>query len=599
MSQEEKERKTAIKGGEFLVKETAPEEVFTPEDWNEEQQMIEQTCRDFIEQEVRPVLDRIDSKEEGLMGSLIEKAGELGILSLGVPEELGGSGMDFTTSMLATEATGSGHSFSVAMSAHNGIGTLPILYYGTDEQKQKYIPKLASGEWKGAYCLTEPGAGSDANSGRSKAVPSDDGEHYILNGQKMWITNGTFADVMTVFAKIEDDENLSAFIVEGDWDGISTTPEEEKMGIRGSSTCQIFFEDVKVPKENLLHERGKGFKIALNILNLGRIKLAGAVIGGSKDTIGRSVKYANEREQFGHTIGSYGAIKYKLAEQAIRTFAAESATYRCSQNIEDTIAQQQEEGKSKAEAILKGMEEYAAEAAMLKVGASEMLDYVVDEGVQIHGGMGFSSESEVERAYRDSRINRIFEGTNEINRMLAVDMMLKRTMKGEIDLMGPAKKIQDELMSVPDMDDGEEGVLTAEKQAVGNFKKLVLMVAGSAAQKYMEKLESEQEILMNIADLAIETYFAESMLLRTQKMIDRKGEDAAASAIDMTRVYIHDAASRMNFSAKEGIDAFAEGDELRMMQMGAKRFTKVDAFNTKEARRRIADRMLDAGKYSF
>jgi alkylation response protein AidB-like acyl-CoA dehydrogenase len=595
----EKERKTAIKGGEFLVKKTTPEEVFTPEDWNEEQLMIKNTCKDFIEQEVRPVLDRLDQKEKGLMESLIEKCGELGILSLGVPEELGGSGMDFTTSMLATEATGSGHSFSVAMSAHNGIGTLPILYYGTEEQKQKYIPKLASGEWKGCYCLTEPGAGSDANSGRTKAVPSDDGEHYILNGQKMWITNGTFADVMTVFAKIEDDDNLSAFIVDGDSEGISINPEEEKMGIRGSSTCQIFFEDVKVPKENLLHERGKGFKIALNILNLGRIKLAGAVIGGSKDTIARSVKYANEREQFGHPIGSYGAIKYKLSEQAIRTFASEAATYRASQNIEDTIAQQQEEGKSKSDAILKGMEEYAAEAAMLKVGASEALDYVVDEGVQIHGGMGFSSESEVERAYRDSRINRIFEGTNEINRMLTVDMMLKRAMKGEIDLMGPAKKIQDELMSVPDFDEEEGGPLAAEERSVDNFKKLVLMVAGSAAQKYMEKLEDEQEILMNIADLAIETYFAESMLLRVLKMIDRKGEEASSIAIDMVRVHIHDAASRMNFSAKEGINAFAEGDELRMMQMGAKRFTKVDPFNTKAARRRIADRMLDKGGYPF
>lgn len=599
MSAEEKERKTAIKGGEFLVKQTSPEEVFTPEDWNEEQLMIEQTCLDFIEQEVRPVLDRIDHKEEGLMESLLEKAGELGILSLGVPEELGGSGMDFTTSMLTTEATGSGHSFSVAMSAHNGIGTLPILYYGTEDQKQKYIPKLASGEWKGCYCLTEPGAGSDANSGKTKATFSDDGGHYILNGQKMWITNGPFADVMTVFAKIEDDDNLSAFIVEGDKEGISTNPEEEKMGIRGSSTCQIFFQDVKVPKENLLYERGKGFKIALNILNLGRIKLAGAVIGGSKDTISRSIKYANEREQFGHPIGSYAAIKYKLAEQGIRTYAAESATYRCSQNIEDTIAQQQDEGKSKTEAILKGMEEYAAEAAMLKVGASEMLDYVVDEGVQIHGGMGFSSETEVERAYRDSRINRIFEGTNEINRMLAVDMMLKRTMKGEIDLMGPAKKIQDELMSVPDMDEKEGGPLSAEEEVVENFKKLTLMVAGSAAQKYMEKLESEQELLMDIADLSIETYFAESTLLRAKKMIANKGEEAASTAIDMTRVYVHDAAYRMNFSAIEGVNAFAEGDELRMMQMGAKRFTKVDPFNTKEARRRIADRMLDAGSLSF
>ncbi|MFB6306942.1 MAG: acyl-CoA dehydrogenase family protein, partial [Flavobacteriales bacterium] len=495
----EEKQKTAIKGGEFLVKKTSSEEIFIPEEWDEEQKMIAKTCTDFVAKEVTPNLDRIDNKEEGLMPSLLDKAGELGILSIHIPEDFGGMGKDFTTSMLSTEAIGHGHSFAVALAAHTGIGTLPILFYGNDEQKKKYIPKLATGEWKACYCLTEPEAGSDANSGKTKATLSEDENHYLLNGQKMWITNGTFADLMVVFAKIDDDDDLSAFIVEKEFGGISTNAEEEKMGIRGSSTCQLFFEDCKVPKENLLFERGKGFKIALNILNLGRIKLAGAALGGAKDVISQSVKYANERKQFKHKISDFGAIQHKLAEQCIRTYAMETATYRCSQNIEDMIGYMQEEGKSKSEAILKGMEEYAAEAAILKVFASEVLDHVVDEGVQIHGGMGFSSETGVERAYRDSRINRIFEGTNEINRMLIIDMLMRRTMKGEIDLLGPAKKIGDELMSVPDFGDEPSDEFEEYDQYVENFKKAVLMVAGKAAQTFGEKLKDEQEILMYLA----------------------------------------------------------------------------------------------------
>ncbi len=416
----------------------------------------------------------------------------------------------------------------------------------------------------------------------------------------MWITNGTFADIFTVFAKIEDDENLSAFIVEKGFEGVSTNPEEEKMGIRGSNTCQVFFEDVKVPKENLLFERGKGFKIALNILNFGRAKLAGAAIGGGKDTITKAIQYANERVQFDTKIADFGAIQHKLAEQTIRTFAVESATYRCSQNIEDTIAGQIEEGKPESEAKLKGLEEYAAEAAILKVGASEALDYIVDEGVQIYGGMGFSSEAPVERAYRDSRINRIFEGTNEINRMLTVDMLLKRAMKGEIDLMGPAKKIQDELMSPPDLGgNGSDELFEKERGYVKNFKKTVLMVAGSAAQKYMQELEQEQEILMNIADLAIETYLAESTLLRVEKMVGMKGEAECASQIDMMRVYVHEAADRVHKAGKDAMNAFAEGDDLRIMQMGLKRFTKTEPYNTKEARRRIARKLNEEGRYCF
>jgi alkylation response protein AidB-like acyl-CoA dehydrogenase len=401
--------------------------------------------------------------EDGLMPSLLDKAGELGMLGMTVPEEFGGMGVDFKTSLLATEHLGKGYSFSVAYGAHTGIGTLPLLYYGTEEQKAKYIPKLATGEWKAAYCLTEPGSGSDANSGKTKAVLSADGKHYVLNGQKMWITNGGFANFMTVFAKIDDDANLSAFLVEAAWEGISLNPEEKKMGIKGSSTRQVFFNNVQVPVENMLSERGNGFKIAINILNIGRIKLAAGVLGGSKAAISDSVKYTNEREQFGRSISKYGAIRYKIAEQAIRTFVLESATYRAGQNIEDAIDGLIAGGMSKGQATLKGIEQFAAECAMLKVAGSECLDYVVDEAVQMYGGMGYSAESPVERAYRDARINRIFEGTNEINRMLTVDMLLRRAMKGELDLMGPAMKVAGELMSIPEMGDAPEGVFGNEE----------------------------------------------------------------------------------------------------------------------------------------
>lgn len=588
-----------IKGGEFIIRSTQPSEIFIPEEWNEEQQMIAQMCDDFIAQEIQPNLDRIDKMEEGLMPSLMEKAGELGLLGMSVPENLGGMGMDFKTSLLATEHLGTGYSFSVAFGAHTGIGTLPLLYYGTEEQKAKYIPKLATGEWKAAYCLTEPGSGSDANAAKTKATLSPDGKFYSITGQKMWITNGGFANLMTVFAKIDDDKTMSAFLVEADSEGISLNPEEKKMGIKGSSTRQVFLNNVKVPVENMLSARENGFKIALNILNIGRIKLAAGVLGGSKGAINDAIKYANEREQFGRSISKYGAIRYKLAEQAIRTFVLESATYRAGQNIDDAIEALAKGGMSKGEATLKGIEQFAAECAMLKVAGSECLDYVVDEAVQIYGGMGYSAESPVERAYRDSRINRIFEGTNEINRMLTVDMLLRRAMKGELDLMGPAMKIAGELMSIPEMKDAPEGVFGNEYAYLENFKKTILMIAGSAVQKLMQTLSKEQEILMNIADVAIWTYQAESVLLRVEKMITMKGEAACEAQIAIVKTYFVDAADRINKAGKDALNSFAEGDELRVMLMGLKRFTKTEPFNVKTARQLIASKLVEAMKYSF
>jgi alkylation response protein AidB-like acyl-CoA dehydrogenase len=595
----ESSKPNPIKGGEFIIRKTTPNEIFIPEEFNEEQKMIAQMCDDFIDQEIKPHLDRIDKMEEGLMQSLLDKAGELGMLGMTVPEELGGMGVDFKTSLLATEHLGKGYSFSVAYGAHTGIGTLPLLYYGTEEQKAKYIPKLATGEWKAAYCLTEPGSGSDANSGKTKAVLSEDGKHYILNGQKMWITNGGFANFMTVFAKIDADDNLSAFLVEADSEGISLNPEENKMGIKGSSTRQVFYNNVKVPVENLLSERGNGFKIAINILNIGRIKLAAGVLGGSKEAFNETVKYANEREQFGRSISKYGAIRYKLAEQVIRIFVLESATYRAGQNIDDAIAGLIAGGMSKGQATLKGIEQFAAECAMLKVAGSECLDYVVDEAVQVYGGMGYSAESSVERAYRDSRINRIFEGTNEINRILTVDMILRRAMKGELDLMGPAMKVAGDLMSIPEMGDAPTGVFGNENKYLEGFKKTILMVAGSAVQKLMQTMAKEQEVLMNIADMAIWTYQAESVLLRVEKMIEMKGEAACEAQIAIVKTYFYDIADKIDKAGKDALNSFAEGDELRMMLMGMKRFTKTEPFNPKASRQLIAEKLITENRYAF
>ncbi len=590
--------KKAIKGGEWIIRETKAGEIFIPENWTEEQKMIAQMCYDFIKAEILPNLDEIDSMKEGLMPAIVEKAGELGLLGLSVPEELGGMGVDFKTSLLATEALGGSFSFSVSYGAHTGIGTLPLLYYGNEEQKAKYIPKLASGEWKASYCLTEPSAGSDANSGKTKAVLSEDGKHYILNGQKMWITNAGFANLHTVFAKIDDDKKLTAFLVEADSEGITLNAEEKKLGIKGSSTRQVFYNNVKVPVENMLSERENGFKIALNILNIGRIKLGAGTVGAAKMAITQGTKYANEREQFGRPIAKYGAIRQKIAKAAIYAYATESATYRAGQNIDDATAAYIAEGMDKGEATLKGIEQFAAECAILKVAGSECLDFAVDEMLQVHGGMGYSAETLIERAYRDSRINRIFEGTNEINRMLTVDMILKRAMKGELDLMGPAMKVAGELMSVPTAEE-REGLFAKEHGYIANFKKTILMTAGSAVQKLMATLAKEQEVLMGIADMSIDTYLAESVLLRVEQLVGQIGEEAAADQIALAKAFIYDAADRINKAGKDTLNSFAEGDELRMMLMGLKRFTKHDPINIKNIHQQIATSIIDKGEYCF
>ena len=593
--------KTATKGGEFLIRETQANEIFIPEEWSEEQKMIAKTCLDFVKQEISPRLDEIDSmKDPTLLPSLMDKAGALGLLGTSVPESLGGFGMSFNTTMLVAEVLGGAHSFAVAYGAHTGIGTLPILYYGTEAQKKKYVPKLATGEWKACYCLTEPDSGSDANSGKTKAVLSADGNHYLITGQKMWITNGGFADVLIVFAKIGNDKNLTAFIVERSYGGITMNEEEKKMGIKGSSTRQIFFNDCKVPIENMLSERENGFKIAVNVLNIGRIKLGSGAVGGSKFATSKAINYAKERKQFGTSIANFGAIKHKIAEMVTRIFASESAHYRAGQNIDDAYDALIESGMESGKAKLKSLEEYAIECAILKVHGSEVLDYSVDEGVQIYGGMGFSAEGPMDRAYRDARINRIFEGTNEINRLLTVDMLIKRAMKGTLDLMNPAMAVQKELMSIPDFGSSDDTFLFAkEKKVLANLKKAGLMVSGAAVQKFMMKLSDEQEILMNLADMLIEVYVAESTILRVEKLIGIRGVEACEIQKEMAIIYLHRAMEIAAAAGRSAIMSFAEGDEQRLMLMGLKRFTKIDSYNLKEARRRVANFAIEKGEYPF
>ncbi len=554
--------------------------------------MTIQMCEEFLDKEVIPHLADIDLQKDNIMPKLLDKAGELGLLGAAFPEQYGGLGEDFVTATLINECLGGGHSFAVAMAAHNGIGSLPILYFGTEEQKQKYIPKLATGEMKGAYALTEPGSGSDALAARTTATLSEDGKSYAINGQKIWITNGGFADVFTVFVKVGGDK-FSAIIVERNTPGLSFAEEEHKMGIRGSSTRQLFFENCVVPAGNILGEIGKGHIIAFNILNIGRLKLCAAAMGGAKRAVGASVQYAKNREQFKTPIANFGAIQHKLAEMVIRVFAADTVLYRTASWIDHKERELLDAGKE--DALLGAAEEYAIECAMLKVLGSEALDYVVDEGVQIHGGNGYSDDYNISRAYRDSRINRIFEGTNEINRLLIIDMYLKRAMKGRIDLMKPAMAVQGELMSIPDFGD-EDAPFAAELKTIANFKKAILMCAGAAAQQLMMQLEHEQEILMNLADMAIDTFQAESVLLRAMKMSNSSNPNADI-ATGIARTFIYDAADRINHAGKAAVNAFADGDTQRMMLLGIKRFTKAGNFNTKEARRRIARKLIEEGKY--
>jgi alkylation response protein AidB-like acyl-CoA dehydrogenase len=587
-----------IQGGEWIIKEVKAEDVFIPEEFNEEQLMVRDMCSQFLDTEVLPVVERMDKLEPGLMPGLLEKAGEQGLLGVSVPEQYGGMGKDFITSTIVAEYLGGGYSFSVANAAHTGIGTLPILYFGTEAQRAKYVPKLASGAFKGSYGLTEPNSGSDALSAKTTAKLSADGKHYILNGQKCWITNGGFADIYTVFAKI-DGEQFTAFIVERGMEGFTLGPEEHKMGIKGSSTVQLYFQDCKVPVENVLGEIGRGHIIAFNILNIGRLKLGAATIGGARRALSTTVQYAKTREQFKLPIVKFGAIRHKLAEAAIRLWVGEAALYRVAKNIDEKEHELLAAGKDLSAALLGGAEEYAIECAILKVFGSEVLDFVVDEGVQIHGGNGYSDEYEISRAYRDSRINRIYEGTNEINRLLTVDMVLKRAMKGQLDLMGPAMGVQKELMSIPDFGDEDDAPFAKEHKAIANFKKCILMVAGAAVQKLMMTLSKEQEILMNIADMSIITYHAESALLRLEKLSKTKSEAELAVQTAIVKTYIYDAADAINKAGKDALNSFADGDELRMMHIGLKRFTKVDPYNTKEARRTICAQLVADDGYKL
>jgi len=587
--------KAALKGGEFLIKNVNVDDVFIPEEFDEEQQMIAETCEDFIETQVSQYFNDLDKHKEGLMPQLLKQAGELGLLGVAVPEEYDGFGQSFLTNMKTNEAIGSAYSFSVAFMAHTGIGTLPLLYYGNEEQHQKYLPKLATGEWLASYCLTEPGAGSDANAGSTKAVLSEDGKHYILNGQKMWITNAGFADLLTVFAKIDNDRVLSAFLVEANSEGITMNPEENKMGIKGSSTRQIFFNDVKVPVENLLGRRGEGFRIALNILHVGRIKLGATVIGSMRRAIKQSVNYANERKQFGSAIASFGAIKQKLADQVVKAFSTESAVYRASKDVQDTIESYLEQGKAYGPANIEGIAEYEPECAMLKVYGSEALDFIVDEGVQIHGGMGFSAETPIERGYRDSRINRIFEGTNEINRLIVVDSITKKGKKHKIDLYEKIEEIKNNLAP-----EAMTGDYYADKHAlVDNFKNILLYLIPQVQEKFGRKLMFEEEILMNLADIMMNVYILESTLLRVEKL-DKKGLKHDISVYkDILDVLTQNLSNEIYVSGYEAIGSFAEGEEKGELLKLFNNFAKSEPFNIKDARRRIADKLIDDNFYNF
>jgi alkylation response protein AidB-like acyl-CoA dehydrogenase len=586
-----------LRSGEFLVKEVDAKDVFIPEEFNEEQRMIAQSCRDFMEAEVFPNLDKLDKGDRVLMKSILKKSGELGLLGISVPEDYNGFGQSFVTQMLAAETTGAGYSFSVAFMCHCGIGTMPIMYYGNENQRQKYVTKLASGEFIGAYCLTEPGAGSDANSGKTTAKLSEDGTHYILNGQKMWITNGGFCDTQVVFAKIDNDRILSAFIVESNWPGVVIGPDEHKMGIKGSSTTQIYYNDVKVPVENMIGARGEGFRIALSILHMGRMKLGANVIGAAKQSITDAVRYANERKQFNTLISSFGAIKHKLAQMVIKNFAHESAIYRVSKDVDILIDKYKTEGCDQGRAAIDGISHYAVEDAILKVWGSEMLDFVVDEAVQIHGGMGYSAEMNSDRAYRDSRINRIFEGTNEINRLLVVEAATKRAMKGEYELFGPAEELYKNIASISDGAVDGEGYFEQKRRYMRNFKKAVMLMIHSVTTNLGKKYMSEQEVVNNLSNMIMELYIAESMVLRVEKLEGIKGANQVYR--DMLDVFVYDAASFIRKNAKDAIYSVSEGDESENLAKAIKTLTRVAGVNVKDARRSVANKLIEDNEYKF
>ncbi|SHL90489.1 acyl-CoA dehydrogenase family protein [Flavobacterium xanthum] len=595
--------KNVTRGGQFLVKETKCEDIFTPEDFTEEQLMMRDSVKEFVDKELWANKDRFEKKDYAYTEECMKKAGDLGLLGVAVPEAYGGLGMGFVSTMLVCDyISGATGSFSTAFGAHTGIGTMPITLYGTEEQKQKYVPKLASGEWFGAYCLTEPGAGSDANSGKTKAVLSEDGTHYKITGQKMWISNAGFCSLFIVFARIGDDKNITGFILENSNDnGISMGEEEHKLGIRASSTRQVFFNETKVPVENMLSERGNGFKIAMNALNVGRIKLAAACLDAQRRVISGSVQYANERIQFNTAISQFGAIRSKLAEMATSCYAGESASYRAAKDVEDRISAREAEGISHQEAELKGVEEYAIECSILKVAVSEDVQNCADEGIQIFGGMGFSEDTPMESAWRDARIARIYEGTNEINRMLSVGMLIKKAMKGHVDLLGPAMKVTEELMGIPSFETPDYSELFAEeKEMITKLKKAFLMVAGGAVQKYGPDLDAHQQLLMAASDILIEIYMAESTILRTEKLAKKEGEAKVQEQIAMAKLYLYKAVDIVTQKGKESVISFAEGDEQRMMLMGLRRFTKYTNMpNIVGLRETITTKLVAENAYCF
>jgi alkylation response protein AidB-like acyl-CoA dehydrogenase len=595
--------KDITRGGQFIVKETKCEDIFTPEDFNEEQIMMRDSVKEFVDKEIWPYKNRFESRDFAFTKESMDKAAEMGFLGVAVPEAYGGMGMGFVNTVLVCDyISGATGSFSTAFGAHTGIGTMPITLYGTEAQKQKYVPKLASGEWYGAYCLTEPSAGSDANSGKTKAVLSEDGTHYKVTGQKMWISNAGFCNLFIVFARIENDKNITGFIVENNAEnGITMNEEEHKLGIRSSSTRQVFFNETKVPVENMLSERGNGFKIAMNALNVGRIKLAAACLDAQRRVTSNAIHYSNDRIQFNTPIAQFGAVRYKLAEMATSLFADESATYRAAKDIEDRIKSREEEGATHQEAELKGVEEYAIECSILKVAVSEDLQNCTDEGIQIYGGMGFSEDTPMESAWRDARISRIYEGTNEINRMLSVGMLIKKAFKGHVDLLGPASKVQEELMGIPSFESPDYSELFAEeKEMIGKLKKAFLMVAGGAVQKYGPDLDAHQQLLMAAADILIEIYMAESTLLRSEKLAKRLGEDAVKEQIAMAKLYLYKAVDVITLKGKESIISFAEGDEQRMMLMGLRRFTKYTNMpNIVALREIITAKLVAENQYCF